>query len=1069
MADRGDDALDDLLATVGRSAPPVRPVRAASDLLSLPDDQQEVVRWLVRHGEATLEEIARGAAGGDAAAAEAIVAALLGQSFVEEVRVGGVSRYHARLQTRPARQLPASVWQVLYERVGDVFDHEGEEVALVGNRPLALDDPEAVYLVRAGQVHVYGVADPAGPRDPLFALGPGAPLFGLGRGECLLVVLGGPETRLRRLSRARLSALAADERLRAEVLGLVAAWVDALAGLLGPERAPTDARSLGPGDVQTVRRGTVLRALTDLVWLSTGAGRVDLAGRAAAGGQAPMAWIPLPHRLWAVAVERSQVRVVGTAEWHDQDPAWAALDAYHAFVLAAYAEDRVQAAVRLRERLERREAAERRAVATAVLTLASPLDARARALAQASAAGEDPLAAAFRLVLESIGLGLRPASTGDTGRRRADPVAALSRACRVRTRQVALRAGWWQNDGAGPMLAYMAGRPVALLPAGRGFVIADPTSPTRIRVGPATAGLLDPIAVSVYRPFPAAALSLGALLRFGLAGLGPSAAAIPLWAAVAALLALAPPILTAVLFNSILPAHSMGDLGLVVVALVAAAISAAAFQTFESLVLLKVEGSLSARLQAAVWDRLLQLPTAFFRRFNVGELTQRAMGIEAIRQVLTASVTGALLSAVFSLFSWALLFVYDARLALIATLIGLAALAATVLGGVAQVRYQRAIQALHGRVYGQIVQLITGIAKLRVAGAEGRAFRRWSELFAQKWSYSIASAVPIVPALIGAIPVVGTLLIFALVLGAHGTTLAVGSFLAFLTAFNQFTLALAGGGQAVTSALFAVPFYERLTPILASPPEDQGQRADPGALSGAVELSHISFRYAPSQPPLLRDISIRAEPGQFVALVGPSGTGKTTLFRLLLGFEEPEGGAVYYDGQDLKSLDLAAVRRQIGVVLQNGRIQADEMYRCIIGSANLSLDDAWEAARMAGLEDDIREMPMGMQTMVPEGGSTLSGGQRQRLLIARAIVTKPRLLLFDEATSALDNRTQAIIGRSLESLHATRIVIAHRLSTVVNADRIYVLEGGTVAQEGSYEELMAVPGTFRNLARRQLA
>jgi ABC-type bacteriocin/lantibiotic exporter with double-glycine peptidase domain len=302
-----------------------------------------------------------------------------------------------------------------------------------------------------------------------------------------------------------------------------------------------------------------------------------------------------------------------------------------------------------------------------------------------------------------------------------------------------------------------------------------------------------------------------------------------------------------------------------------------------------------------------------------------------------------------------------------------------------------------------------------------------------------------------------------------GNTLSTGSFLAFLATFVQFQFSALGLSAAFVSLLSVVPLYERALPILTALPETSRAMTDPGELAGNIEVKHATFRYRPDAPLVLRDVSIKVPAGRFVAIVGPSGSGKSTLFRMLMGFETPESGAIYFDDQDQAHLDVQATRQQVGVVLQSGRLLTDSLYRNIVGNARLTMEDAWAAATMAGLEKDIKAMPMGMHTMISEGGGGLSGGQRQRVMIARAIVKKPRILLFDEATSALDNETQAIVSRSLESLQATRIVIAHRLSTIVHADYIYVMEKGVVVQEGTYQELIQQPGPFADLAKRQTA
>jgi ABC-type bacteriocin/lantibiotic exporter with double-glycine peptidase domain len=377
------------------------------------------------------------------------------------------------------------------------------------------------------------------------------------------------------------------------------------------------------------------------------------------------------------------------------------------------------------------------------------------------------------------------------------------------------------------------------------------------------------------------------------------------------------------------------------------------------------------------------------------------------------------------------------------------------------------------QISGLVLELVNGAPKFRVSGVEDRAFARWAAAFStQKRTAADARRVSnILSVFHASFPVIATALLFygmAVLSQRQADSMTTGQFLAFYAAFGQFLGAVLGISAAALTVLQAVPLYESAQPILTALPEAAGGRGDPGDLRGGIELAHVAFRYSSETPLVLRDVSVSIRPGEFVAIVGPSGSGKSTLLRLLLGFETPESGSVYFDGKDLAGLDLEAVRRQMGVVLQHGKLMIGDIFTNIIGSAPLTLDDAWRAAEMAGLDRDIKAMPMGMHTMIAEGGGGLSGGQRQRLMIARAIVGSPRILLFDEATSALDNRTQAIVSRALESLKATRIVIAHRLSTVMHADRILVVEKGVLVQSGTYDELIRQEGPFAELARRQL-
>jgi ATP-binding cassette subfamily C protein len=380
-----------------------------------------------------------------------------------------------------------------------------------------------------------------------------------------------------------------------------------------------------------------------------------------------------------------------------------------------------------------------------------------------------------------------------------------------------------------------------------------------------------------------------------------------------------------------------------------------------------------------------------------------------------------------------------------------------------------------GHLSGKLFQFINGISKLRISATENRAFASWAGEFARQKKVSVqARKVSMGLALFTAVfPVMSSAAIFfamsLLMVQQGASTLSTGSFLAFNAAFTQFQFAALTLSSAVVSLMSVVPLYERARPILEAQPEVDATKSYPGELRGNIEVKHVNFRYGPDTPLVLRDVSMRFPAGQFVAVVGPSGSGKSTVFRMLLGFETPESGAIHFDNQDQSHLDIQAVRRQIGVVLQSGRVLCGSIYENIAGSTALALEDAWAAARMAGLDKDIEAMPMGMHTIIAEGGGGLSGGQRQRLMIARAIVRKPRIILFDEATSALDNETQSIVARSLESLQATRIVIAHRLSTIAHADYIYVIDKGVIVQQGAYRELIQQEGPFANLAKRQIA
>jgi ATP-binding cassette subfamily C protein len=534
---------------------------------------------------------------------------------------------------------------------------------------------------------------------------------------------------------------------------------------------------------------------------------------------------------------------------------------------------------------------------------------------------------------------------------------------------------------------------------------------------------------------------------------------------------------TAIIIDNAIPDSDRGLLLQVGLGLLVAALGAALFQLAQGFAILRIETAGDAFTQAAVWDRLLKLPISFFRKYTTGDLQSRVSSISTIRRQLSSKTLINLISSLFAVFYLGQLFYYNVKLALVAVGVAIVAIAVTTVFGVLVLGKVRPLLEVRGNIFGQTVQLVNGISKLRVAGAEERAFAFWSknysqqvklELSKQQVEDGVALFNTVMPTLTSGVLFWFTISLFDQTQTSGATRLSLGTFLAFNTAFGNFIRGATDLSNTATEAMQVIPEWKRTQPILRTLPEVDLSKANPGKLIGRIVVEHVTFRYRSDGPLTLDEVSIYAEPGEFIALVGASGSGKSTIFRLLLGFEIPEAGAIYYDGQDLSSLDVEALRRQMGVVLPNGRLISTSIFENIACGAQITQDEAWEAARMAGLADEIAAMPMKMHTVISEGGGNLSGGQRQRLLIARALALKPRILLFDEATSALDNRTQAIVSESLDKQQVTRIVIAHRLSTIRNAHRIYVLKAGRLVQQGSFEELASQEGLFTQLMARQM-
>jgi ABC-type bacteriocin/lantibiotic exporter with double-glycine peptidase domain len=397
----------------------------------------------------------------------------------------------------------------------------------------------------------------------------------------------------------------------------------------------------------------------------------------------------------------------------------------------------------------------------------------------------------------------------------------------------------------------------------------------------------------------------------------------------------------------------------------------------------------------------------------------------------------------------------------------LATLAVACLSMVVGLHNARRRMAAQSKVYGLVFALFSGVQKIKLAGAEKRAFAKWAHAYAgaAKLEFDPPLLIKLNSVVSVLLPMIGSILLYSSAIRAH---VAVADYMSFNASYAMVSSAILSLSAVALNIAKIRPMMEMAEPVLRALPEQAGEKASPGRVGGAIELSNVSFRYDERMPLVLDNVSLKIKPGQYVAIVGKTGCGKTTLLKLLLGFETPQHGAVYYDGKDVDKLDMRQLRRHIGVVMQNGKLFTGSIYDNIVVSAPwLTLEDAWRAAETAGIADDIRAMPMGMHTLLSESGGGISGGQRQRLMIARAIAPKPKILMLDEATSALDNITQRQISQLLGELKSTRIVIAHRLSTIRQCDRIVMLENGRIVEEGTFDEMMKLNGAFADLVRRQ--
>ena len=958
----------------------------------------------------------------------------------------------------------------VYSSVAALAQQTGVAVRTAANLPVDLNDPACIWYVERGAVDVFlterkdGV-DVAAPQHVLHAearrllMGVAPEASG---SDFNLVAKGHPDTLLRRLPAAALHQVDSSD-----VAEQVDAWLAGVSAMLFERNELPVSHDVlvEQGKVVEEAQGT-LKSSAGVVWVPDTGLYMGIVEGALVAQDASDAVIPLTPDSWLTLFDTTRIAGRSSEDLVRAGILLEALSHFHAVAFASLSLDRSLAqaddANLQRDRAKTQHTEEYRA----------RLDLYHLLSASRETVSDSELFSVLTLIGRHEGIKFRKPSHRST---MAEPasLADILDISGVRCRRVRLlpEENWWHGD-SGAILGFRtdSGQPVALLPQTLGsYREVDASGRQRVGVTAERARGLDPQGFMFYRPLPGgratatdlvklirSSLSGGGVARFGTAGLTRG------------LVMLLPAVLIGLIADTIIPTGDDVRLYQAVTLLVGFAILGALLHIIQGTGLMRMEGRVTARVEAALWDRMLRLPTKFMRRYPAGDLATRGMTLQALRDSISGVVADAMLSVVFLFPAFALMIYHDAVMGAVGALMGFLTLAIMIVLGLRQLPYHRLILTAQRRLTAKLFQFIEGIAKVRSCSAERSAFAQWAQQYhAQKTAEIRLHNLNV--HLLAVSTMLPVLTIAAILAIAEPDTASVGDFLVVISAFMIFQMALLRLGASFSAVAAIIPAYEQILPLLheASPSGMTGASVE--RLSGEITFDQVSFRYDPDGPLVIDDVSIHIRPGEFVAITGASGSGKSTLLRLALGLETPVSGTVYYDGRDIKGLNLKQLRRKIGVVPQETTLMPEDIWDNIVSDDALATEEAvWQAARLAIVDQDIPKMPMGLYTSVGHSASTLSGGESQRIMIAGALYDNPRIVMLDEATNWLDNENQAKVMRSVESLPSSKLVIAHRLSTLQQADRIYVMQRGKVVQEGTFEGLVEVEGVFRDLVRRQM-
>ena len=636
-------------------------------------------------------------------------------------------------------------------------------------------------------------------------------------------------------------------------------------------------------------------------------------------------------------------------------------------------------------------------------------------------------------------------------------------------RKVQLTEGWYK-DAFGPLLVYTSDSaiPVVLIPGNLAYSFENPFTQKREWVNKNSSKLFDSEAYCLYRPLPNRKISIIDLLIFMKQSLFfNDLAFIVACSFMATIVSMFLPEFARILVGPIMELKEVSHILNLAICMICVTVSYQLFEGIRTLLKSRIQTKISVNVESAMMIRIMSLPSAFYRRYSPGELCNRSLAVNQLCDTLISIIMDSSLSALVSLLYIVQIFDFAPALVVPSILIVLITFIFSVITSIVQMKINRELLDKEAKTAGLSYQFISGVKKLKLSGSEKRAYSKWLMEYAEeaKYQYNPPLFIKANNVFLTGINLFSTIAIYYI---AVKSNLDQSDYYAFMSAFGMLMGAFNSLSSVTDSFAQIKPVFEMATPFLETVPEVETQKQVVNNVSGSIKVENLSFKYNDDSPYVLKNISLSVRPGDYIAVVGKTGCGKSTLLRLLLGFEHPQRGAIYYDTQNIDTMDLPSLRRKIGTVMQDSALFQGDIYSNIaITNQNLSEEEAWQAAKTAGIADDIQKMPMGMKTMITEGQGGISCGQRQRIMIARAIASKPNILFLDEATSALDNKTQKQVSEALDKMGCTRIVIAHRLSTIKNCDRIIVIDNGQIVESGTYEELMEKQHYFAELVKRQ--